>query len=382
MRVGIYPYGSGNGIDVYCTELGDALVGLGLEVVAIGPEEPTSDAIEWVEMSRQERHPLVQNRRRAAALDDLFETERLDVLHMSYAPPAMYMRHADRTVVNAWFYPAYSPRAIVARYTSQPVSWRDRPFSLYKQLQYHYMDARAYRAAGAVVAMTRVLHDELVDHGHDAAYLPPGIAADRLGGATPDDPPVPFPLVFAAGDVLDPRKGFDRLLRALDHLRQTTPGTAFALHVAGGNADRAGELVAGHDLTDHVTFHGRLPREELLDLYGRVGALVVPSEYEEFGYVTLEGMARGLPVVGSDIHAFQDLLGDGAGVLVDTTDVGEFSTALRTVIEDDDLRVRTGTAARRRVEREFRWDVLAPRLLDVYAQVADGGTRSIHEATA
>ena len=77
-----------------------------------------------------------------------------------------------------------------------------------------------------------------------------------------------------------------------------------------------------HGLQSTVHFHGPLDNEELIAKYKSAHVLVVPSSYEGFGIVYLEGMAFGLPAIGTTAGAASEIISDGeTGFLIPPDDV-------------------------------------------------------------
>ena len=85
-----------------------------------------------------------------------------------------------------------------------------------------------------------------------------------------------------------------------------------------------------------MTFHGRLPKDRLLDLLRRSAVAVVPSTwYENQPMAVLEAMAIGLPVIGSDIGGLPELIEAGRdGILVPAGDDKALAIAMGDVLAD------------------------------------------------
>jgi glycosyltransferase involved in cell wall biosynthesis len=101
---------------------------------------------------------------------------------------------------------------------------------------------------------------------------------------------------------------------------------------------------------------------------------IMPLPLEEWSLGKSGGKARtymavGLPAVCTAMGFNRELISDGeTGFLVTTLD--EWEAALSRLVESPELRQRTGTAARREVERRYSLDVLGPQFVDILRSVA------------
>jgi glycosyltransferase involved in cell wall biosynthesis len=88
--------------------------------------------------------------------------------------------------------------------------------------------------------------------------------------------------------------------------------------------------------------------------------------------VVIEALARGLPVIASDVGGLPEALGHGAdgsrpGLLVPPGDPAALAAALRAWLLDAELRERLRRAARERRESLFGWSTTTSALADVLA---------------
>ena len=98
---------------------------------------------------------------------------------------------------------------------------------------------------------------------------------------------------------------------------------------------------------------GYVPDSELEDLYQRASIFAFPSLDEGFGMPVLDAMARGVPVLTSNLSAMPEVAGDAA-LLVDPTDVHSIADGLCRLATDSDLRdalIQAGLAR----AKEFTW---------------------------
>ena len=90
---------------------------------------------------------------------------------------------------------------------------------------------------------------------------------------------------------------------------------------------------------------------------------------ESFGYVLVEAMASGAPIVASDIDAFRQVLRNGeAGELFSVGSASGLAAAANRLLDNPALRASLAAAASAAV-REFDWSVIARDVVRVYQAV-------------
>jgi glycosyltransferase involved in cell wall biosynthesis len=176
------------------------------------------------------------------------------------------------------------------------------------------------------------------------------------------------PFVLFAGRHV-PYKGIDVLLRALATL--TIPAV-----IVGDGPSRAGWETLARELavTDRVRFEGEVPPARLRALMHACSLFVLPSvsRAEAFGYVQLEAMACGKPVVSTDVPSGVSWVNqhERTGLVVPAGDVRALARALSTLTGSAELRARMGEAGKQRVEREFTLTMLRTRMADLYEDLS------------
>ena len=166
---------------------------------------------------------------------------------------------------------------------------------------------------------------------------------------------------------LVPRKSPDLLLDAIADLDDVACVFAGDGPMRAKLERRAAEL----GVSDRVRFLGAIRPHELGAVYHGAEMLVVPAVSEASPLVAVEAMACGLPVVASRISGLPSLVKDwDTGFLVKPGDVGQLAMAMTFLWWDDELRARMGRNGRHLVLRDFVWDAVARRYLDVYGPSA------------
>jgi glycosyltransferase involved in cell wall biosynthesis len=128
-------------------------------------------------------------------------------------------------------------------------------------------------------------------------------------------------------------------------------------------------------LAERVRFLGTRTGQELERAYAAADLLVLASRAETYGMVVTEALARGLPVVATDVGGVSEALGHGAdgtrpGLLVPPGDPAALATALRSWLGDAGLRGRLRRAARERRASLRDWTATASVLAGVLAGAA------------
>ena len=119
---------------------------------------------------------------------------------------------------------------------------------------------------------------------------------------------------------------------------------------------------------------GYLPDATTAALVQAAAVLLHPALAEGFGFVPLEAMAAGTPVIAAGVASLPEVVGDAA-VLVDSpTEPAAWAQAISALLEDEDRRRALAQAGRQRVTR-FSWDHTARRMIEVYRDAAEAGAR-------
>jgi len=156
------------------------------------------------------------------------------------------------------------------------------------------------------------------------------------------------PPVIAFQGRLVSTKGVAILLKAARNL--FTQNRAFELLIIGDGPERATLERASQvaPLAGRVRFAGKLTEAQLDVALAEASVVVVPSlGGEVFGLVVAENMARGLPVITSDLGAFVEVVGEG-GLTFRTGDADSLAEKLAEVIDDPELAARLAQAGRQR----------------------------------
>jgi phosphatidylinositol alpha-1,6-mannosyltransferase len=116
-------------------------------------------------------------------------------------------------------------------------------------------------------------------------------------------------------------KGHDRIIRYLRTLTHSNDAVRYLIAGDGPDLPRLEQLSRDCGVADKVRFLGKVPIEDLPDLYRAADLFALPSTGEGFGIVFLEAMSCGTPAIGLNVGGSCDALADGdLGVCVNETD--------------------------------------------------------------
>ena len=149
--------------------------------------------------------------------------------------------------------------------------------------------------------------------------LPNAVHADRYGIG-----PKPAHLIERYGlagktvlltlgrlDARERQKGIDELIELMPSLISSVPALVFLIAGDGDDRSRLEAKVAGMGLRESVKFAGRISEEEKADHYRLCDVYSMAGRQEGFGFVFLEAMATGAPVVASELDGSRNAVLDG-----------------------------------------------------------------------
>ncbi|HEV7266012.1 MAG TPA: glycosyltransferase [Falsiroseomonas sp.] len=235
-----------------------------------------------------------------------------------------------------------------------------------------YYDLKRFRRCGHLIAITPHMRDDMIARGADPAHLSliPTFAALDRSPALPRDsfgtPPGARIVLCLAR--LHPKKGLDTLLDAIAAMPSETH-----LWLAGdGELDATLRAQAARlGITGRVHFLGwQTDRGALLRA---ADVLAVPSRYEPFGTVVIEGWAAGVPVVAAAAVGPAATIEDGrTGLVVPVDDAHALARALYRLLTDRDLTRRLAATASTALEARYARQAVVAAYLDLYARLQAG----------
>jgi glycosyltransferase involved in cell wall biosynthesis len=187
----------------------------------------------------------------------------------------------------------------------------------------------------------------------------------RLIGLSGVNLPAEFPrgrVILTVGRWLatERYKGMDTLIQAMPRLLLRWPELELVLVGAGDDQEWLVNIARDSGVQRHVHFLTGLSYAELSACYAAAEVFALPSSGEGFGFVYLEAMARGKPVIGGAHGGAPEVVRDGVtGYLVQHGDTEQLATSVDALLSNPELAKKMGERGRERVEKEFRFSVFA-----------------------
>lgn len=220
-----------------------------------------------------------------------------------------------------------------------------------------YCDERFIPEARRVFANSRTVADRLKQYNNidsETLYHPPPLAGRLQTGEQGD-------YVFYPSR-LEPQKRQELLIDAMRFVR-----TPIKLVLAGGSADSKHyeSIVKRAKVGNRVTLRGFVPDEELVQLYANALAVCYLPFDEDYGYVTLEGMLSGKPVlVTADSGGAAELIEHDRDGLVVEPEAKAIAASLDQLYEDRARTRRMGEKGREKLTgMKLSWENVVTKII-------------------
>ncbi len=166
---------------------------------------------------------------------------------------------------------------------------------------------------------------------------------------------------------LVPQKGVEYLIRAVPLIVKNHPETKFVIVGDGWSKSYLESLAASTGFGDRIRFLGFVSDVDAAGLTLSADALVVPSVYEPFGIVALEGMAAGVPVVAANVGGLAEIIEhDRTGILAYARNPDSISWGVNKILGDHGYSQWLTQNAKRKVLDTYCWENVAKETIKVY----------------
>jgi len=236
--------------------------------------------------------------------------------------------------------------------------------------------------AKSVIMCSDFMTKEVIDHFHlppeKVSVIPNAIdtleynknvnkeAVRRRYGVGPHER-----LVIFIGRLV-PQKGVEHLIRAIPHMVRYHGETKFLIAGDGWSRSHLESMAAATGHGNKISFLGFIPDSERIELLMSADALVIPSIYEPFGIVALEGMAAGVPVVASNVGGLSEIVEhDRTGMLAYTENPESIAWCVNKALSDHGYSNWLIENAKKKVNEVYSWESVAKKVTEVYKKACE-----------
>ena len=215
----------------------------------------------------------------------------------------------------------------------------------------------------------------VIMHGIEVNSFTPPLNRDNLRAELG----VPNGFLIGCFGRIRPSKGTDLFITAMINVLPHYPQAKALIMGRATNAHQAffqeqKKRVAASGLEDRILFLPEVPVDKMADWYRILNLFVAPQRWEGFGLTPLEAMSCGLPVVATNVGAFEEMVTVENGQLVEPGDAILLSDAIKPYIEDENKCSQQGRNSRKIAEKNFSLEREAQSLNELYKDLLTAST--------
>lgn len=198
-----------------------------------------------------------------------------------------------------------------------------------------------------------------------------GLLEDEIAALEKYPVPSETPIRFISIGRLLHWKGFHLGVRAFAQAKLTD--AEYWVVGDGPERKRLENIAQKLGIANQVKFWGRLSREDTLTKLVTCHVLVHPSLHDSGGWVCIEGMATGRPIICLNLGGPAVQVTEAAGFKVEAQNpeqaVKDMAIAMTRLAQDSELRISMGEAGRKLVNETYTWKVVNLRLDALYKEI-------------
>ena len=165
-------------------------------------------------------------------------------------------------------------------------------------------------------------------------------------------------------------KDMPNFIHAAARANKEYPAAKFIICGNGPEKENLKKIIKKLNLEKIVFIVENLSNKEIFDYYNAADIFVhVPKQGNHFGVVFLEAMAAGLPIIAANEDATPDTV-DDAALLVPIENEKILSKNILKLLRNKSLRERLSHNSKKRVESEFNWDKIIPKIETLFKEAA------------
>ena len=178
-------------------------------------------------------------------------------------------------------------------------------------------------------------------------------------------------LILCVGRLV-PQKGVEYFIRAIPAIARRHPEAKYIIVGEGWSRDILEAEARASGQAHKIRFTGFASDKDVIELMTSADVLVVPSIYEPFGIVALEGMATGVPVVASQVGGLAEVIDhDRTGLFVYPRSPDSIAWGIDRILSDPDHAKWITENAKEKLHKAYSWEAVAMKTVEVYRKVVE-----------
>lgn len=173
-----------------------------------------------------------------------------------------------------------------------------------------------------------------------------------------------------------PVKGLSYLIQAFKEVLKVRKDVRLMIIGESSEVDLAVYQKMTFPFYSKISFTGFIPQEKLVDIYSVADLGIVPSEYEPFGYVAIEMLMYGVPVIVNETTGLKEIIQDGVNGSYfhiqkgnGAESIAELSMKIIELLDDPDKRARYIQVGRESFCRQYELEVFTRCIKEFYLQI-------------
>lgn len=181
---------------------------------------------------------------------------------------------------------------------------------------------------------------------------------------------------FTIGTIktLEKKYGIDYLIKGFKILKDENPNKNLNLKIGGSGSqlENLKKLVNELNLEDSVEFLGRIPLDEVSNIFNTFDIAVFPSLRESFGVAAVEAQACGIPVIVSNVGGHPEVIIDGkTGIIIESENSRQISDAILKLLNDKNLRESMSMKGRNFIKENYDINLNFYDIENIYKEIKE-----------
>ncbi|MFZ2664319.1 MAG: glycosyltransferase family 4 protein [Patescibacteria group bacterium] len=233
------------------------------------------------------------------------------------------------------------------------------------------------KRADGRIAISNFMNDQCKKYGYSSEIIPKGIDLNKF------NPNINFKDLYERerldGKIplltvcrLDPRKDLITLIKCANEIVNKRKRKEFVFIIVGEGVERRRleEKIKEYSLEANVKLAGGIPNSNdlLTKYYAMCKLFVLPTLYEGFGWVYIEAMASGLPIITTRVGSNEEIVGD-IGVLIEPRNPILLADTILSTLSDKYKLERMKKNGLEKAKK-YSWDNTVFRYEDYYSRVS------------